>query len=467
MSRQIRCTAAAVGLLVCGTPAGALRAQATDRAAVVARVDSIVRNAVTPLAPGYSVAVVRGRDTVLWKGYGSANLELSVPASVNTVYRIGSITKQFTAAAVLQLVEQSKLHLDDPVARHLPNAPAHWQPVRVRHLLNHTSGIPSFTELGGRMRTAYLTGLSGDSMVGLVRGDSLMFAPGTGFFYNNTAYYLLGRIIERVSGKSYATYVTEHLTKPLGLSRTTYCSNRLILEGRASGYEPQDGALVNSRALDMDVPFSAGALCSTVGDLTTWTRALASGRVVRPDSYQQMTSPAALPSVYPMTWGYGVHVDTAGTHRVLGHSGGIYGFTGQLSHYPEDSLIVVVLANSSAAPTGRLAADIARSLLGVPRMPVATRTLPTTVEERASLVGRYLLAQVDGTRQEIAVVEQEGKLALRFPGQAPLILERQGEHVFALERDANARVWIERRGAQVTGLILDRGGRPLPARRLT
>jgi CubicO group peptidase (beta-lactamase class C family) len=348
MSRQIRCTAAAVGLLVCGTPAGALRAQATDRAAVVARADSIVRNAVTPLAPGYSVAVVRGRDTVLWKGYGSANLELSVPASVNTVYRIGSITKQFTAAAVLQLVEQSKLHLDDPVARHLPNAPAHWQPVRVRHLLNHTSGIPSFTELGGRMRTAYLTGLSGDSMVGLVRGDSLMFAPGTGFFYNNTAYYLLGRIIERVSGKSYATYVTEHLTKPLGLSRTTYCSNRLILEGRASGYEPQDGALVNSRALDMDVPFSAGALCSTVGDLTTWTRALASGRVVRPDSYQQMTSPAALPSVYPMTWGYGVHVDTAGTHCVLGHSGGIYGFTGQLSHYPEDSLIVVVLANSSA-----------------------------------------------------------------------------------------------------------------------
>ena len=217
----------------------------------------------------------------------------------------------------------------------------------------------------------------------------------------------------------------------------------------------------------MDVPYAAGALCSTAGDLVSWSRALASGRVVRPETYRRMITPAALPSAYPMTRGFGVNIDTAGTHPVLGHSGGITGFGGQLFHYPDDALFVVVLSNTASAPAGRVAADIGRALLNVPRQPPVTRELPTSAAERAAIVGRYQLAQFDGSRRDIAIVEHDGRLALNVtPGQEPLPLQRQEHGVFALARDPSTRIWVERRGTQVTGLVIERSGRPLPARRL-
>jgi D-alanyl-D-alanine carboxypeptidase len=259
-------------------------------AALRRTIDSLVNDALTegPVA-AMSVAVVRGHDTIVMKGYGLADVENDVRASERTVYRIGSITKQFTAAAVLQLVEQGRLSLDDSIGKHLPTVPAGWRRIPIRQLLNHTSGIPSYTSAGPRWATRMRLDLPHDTLIGIVANDSMDFAAGSQFRYNNTGYYLLGMLIERLTGRSYADVVRDQLAMPLGLRATLYCETRPLIKHRAQGYQVgSDDKLANADALSMTQPFSAGALCSTVGDLVAWQRALAAGRVVKPSSYTAM-----------------------------------------------------------------------------------------------------------------------------------------------------------------------------------
>jgi CubicO group peptidase (beta-lactamase class C family) len=436
-----------------------------NRGAVVARIDSIVNAALAAPFSGFSVAVVKGRDTLMMKGYGSANIELGVPATPATVYRIGSVTKQFTSSIIMQLVEQGKIGLEDPLSKYRPNVPAHWRAVTIHHLLNHTSGIPSYTDVGPRVRNVFVTGAPRDTLIALLYGDSLMFAPGTGFYYNNTGYYLLGMLIEQITGKSYAANVAD-LVKPLGLQRTMYCSTTPLIPGRASGYDRQGNALVNAAYVDMDVPYAAGSICSTAGDLVAWSQALASGKVVRPESYRTMTTPVKLPSVRPMTYGFGLTADTLGPRRVVAHGGNVNGFAAGLMFVPDDSLYVAVLSNTSSAPSSRIATDIARAVLSIPRVAVAPRDQPVQADERAAMLGRYSVTQPDGTKREASIVEQDGHLALSIPGQPAMVLQRQEGPVFTVRGQAGIQVFFEMSGGRVTGFILDRGSRPLPARRI-
>jgi hypothetical protein len=179
-----------------------------------------------------------------------------------------------------------------------------------------------------------------------------------------------------------------------------------------------------------------------------------------------MTSPVDLGSVRRMTYGYALTADTLGTHRVIEHGGNVNGFAAQLAHYPDDSLFIAVLSNTSSAPSSRIAADIARAVLGVPRVTVAERDEPVSAAERAALVGRYLLVQPDGSRREVAIVEQEGRLVLTQSGQPPAPLRRQDRNVFVTSGQPAMRVLFETSGNRATGFILDRGARPLPARRI-
>src|SRR4051794_8568683 len=183
-----------------------------------------------------SIAVIRGRDTLVMKGYGMADIENQVPATPRTVYRIGSVTKQFTSVAIMQLVEQGKLSLDDEVTKYVPNAPTHGRRVLVRHLLNHSSGIPSYTDVGGSFGRVMRQDLPKDSLIATVKDDSLQFEPGSHFYYNNTGYFLLGMIIERVTGKSYGGYLRDVLFAPNGLTSTVYCSVMPLIKHRAQGY---------------------------------------------------------------------------------------------------------------------------------------------------------------------------------------------------------------------------------------
>lgn len=446
------------GAVVCILPPTAPAQTRAQRARVVATIDSLATAFVAdgPVA-GVSVAVVKGRDTILMKGYGLADIENEVPASATTVYRIGSITKQFTSAAIMRLVDEGKLSLDDTLGKMLPSVAPAWQGVTLRRLLNHTSGIRSYTSIGRRWQSRWREDMLPDTIVGLVRGDTLDFKPGAQWRYNNTGYVLLGMIIERASGKPYATYLEDAFYKPLGLSQTYYCSQKPIIKHRAQGYDRAGRQLLNTEYLSMTQPFSAGALCSTVGDLVAWQRALVGGRIVRPTSYVAMTTPEALTDGKPITYGFGLGVGTLEKHRKVSHGGGINGFITDLVYYPDDTLHVVVLANTSPSNPGRLGDQIARVALGLPlRTPPAGVALAAA--ERARYVGNYTLTGPGGQKAPMRIFEQAGALLGQIASQPPTRLIALGNHAFVLQEDPDVRISFAVDGDRATKLTLAQPG---------
>lgn len=455
------------GALLLIVPLASASAQRPTRAALQKTVDSLVANALAegPVA-GMSVAVVRGRDTVVMKGYGFADVENDVRATPQTVYRIGSITKQFTAADVLQLVEQGKLSLDDSIGKHLSTLPAAWRAVTIRQLLNHTSGIPSYTNAGPRWATRMRLDLPHDTLVGIVANDSMDFPVGSKWRYNNTGYYLLGMLIERLTGHPYGDDLRERFFAPLGLKATIYCDTRPIIKHRAQGYAVDPNRkLVNADPLSMGQPFSAGSLCSTVGDLVAWQRALAAGRVVKPASYTAMITPegAALPSRY----GFGLGRDTVSGHQRVQHGGGINGFNSMLTYFPDDSLSIAVLGNTSGPFVDRVADNIARAALGLKMIspPPPARDLPTTAEQRARYVGTYRLALPNGQPLELRIYERDGKLLSQATGQPEFALRFQGNDSFAPSFDPAVRLNFGP-GSPVARVTLVQGGQSIVGERV-
>ena len=455
------------GALLLFVPLASASAQRPTRTALQKTVDSLVASALAegPVA-GMSVAVVRGRDTVVMKGYGFADVENDVRATPRTVYRIGSITKQFTAADVLRLVEEGKLSLDDSVGKHLPTLPAAWRGVTIRQLLNHTSGIPSYTSAGPRWATRMRLDLPHDTLIGIVANDSMDFAVGSRWRYNNTGYYLLGMLIERLTGRSYADDVRDRFFTPLGLQGTIYCDTRPIIKHRAQGYVVgPNRTLMNAEPLSMGQPFSAGSLCSTVGDLVVWQRALAAGRVVKPASYTAMITPegAAIASRY----GYGLGRDTLSGHLRVQHGGGINGFNSMLTYFPDDSLSVVVLGNTNGPLVDRVADNIARAALGLKMIspPPRPRDLPTTAEQRARYVGTYRLALPNGQPLELRIFERDGKLMSQATGQDEFALMFQGNDSFAPSFDPAVRLNFGS-GSPAARVTLVQGGQNIVGERI-
>lgn len=463
-SRLLSAVLTAAAATCAAAPTLAAQAPA-PRARVVATIDSL---AAAFLADGpvasVAVAVVKGRDTILAKGYGLADIENEVPATSKTVYRIGSITKQFTSAAIMRLVDDTKLSLDDTLGKMLPSVAPAWRGVTLRRLLNHTSGIRSYTGLGPRWQRRWREDMSPDTIVGLVRDDTLDFKPGAQWRYNNTGYVLLGMIIERASGKPYATFLEDEFYKPLGLSQTYYCSQKPIIKHRAQGYDRAGRQLVNTEYLSMTQPFSAGALCSTVGDLVAWQRALVGGRVVRPGSYTAMTTPEPLIDGKPLTYGYGLGVGALAKHRKVSHGGGINGFITDLAYYPDDTLHVVVLANTSPSNPGRLTDQIARVALGLPLLtPPAGVALAGA--ERARYVGSYSLTTPSGQKAPMRIYEQGPALLGQVAGQPPSRLVALGNHAFVLQDDPDVRVTFTVSGDRATKLTMAQPGLTMEATR--
>jgi D-alanyl-D-alanine carboxypeptidase len=349
-------TAALVSLAGC--------ARTSPRDTVEARVDALVAAYQRETyAPAVSVAVIRaGRDTLVYRGYGLADVENDVPATPETVYRIGSVTKQFTAAAVLRLAEQNRLSLDDPILRHLPTLPAAWSGIRIRHLLNHTAGIPNF-QIRWLHEGLSEEVLTPDSVIGLVRNEPLDFAPGTQWSYSNVGYTVLGMLLEKLSGEPYAYYLQSALLRPLGLASTRYCDLTSLIKHRAEGYELRDTSVVNAAHTSMTVPFAAGGLCSTVGDMAAWNHALVTGRVVSAASWARMTTPE--PAARAIGYGYGLGIGSLDGRRIIRHSGGIQGFRSENVYLPDDSLSVTVLTNISAPGPEELVDGIVRAALGI------------------------------------------------------------------------------------------------------
>ena len=254
-----------------------------------------------------------------------------MPATPHTVYRIGSITKQFTSASVMQLVESGQVELDESIGAYVPSLPARLHLVTVRQLLNHTSGIPSYTDVGPRWLKRIGEPMTPDTLVAFTTTDPFNFPPGTNWRYNNTGYVILGMLLEKVTGKPYAQYLDERLFKPLGLTHTTYCDNARIIPHRAQGYAKDGNGWRNAAFIDMSQPFSAGALCSTALDLAHWNQMLAVGRVVSAASYREMTTPTHLPDGHSEPFGFGLAMGPTVGRDSIFFGGAIDGFRSRVS----------------------------------------------------------------------------------------------------------------------------------------
>jgi len=304
------------------------------------RMEQIVQSYVSAKQFMGSVLVARGNDIVFDKGYGFADLEWDIPNSPTTKFRLGSITKQFTAASILLLEERGKLSVTDPVKKYMPDAPAAWDKITIFHLLTHTSGIPNFTSFPDyASKEPFPT--TPEQLVARFRDKPLDFEPGEKFSYSNSGYVLLGYLVEKISGETYAKFVQENIFTPLGLKDSGYDSNAAIIPHRAQGYSPGPGGLVNAGYIDMTTPLSAGGLYSTTEDLLRWEQGLFGGKVLSAASLAKMTTPNK------GDYAFGLAVHTSGGHKVIDHNGGIEGLNTVLKYFPEDKLTVIVLGNQN------------------------------------------------------------------------------------------------------------------------
>jgi D-alanyl-D-alanine carboxypeptidase len=312
--------------------------------------------------PGVSIGIVQNGKVIQAKGFGVANVELSVPATENTVYQLASVTKTFTAAAIIMLVQEGKLGLDDKVTARLHDLPPTWAGVTVRHLLNHTSGIKSYTsvrDFSKTMRKDYTQ----REIVNLVAKEPPEFAPGEKWSYNNTGYFLLGMLIEKITGKKYGEFLDERIFKPLSMTQSRVNDLHAVIPNRAQGYTWDGKELRNGEYVSPTQPFSAGMLVSTVDDLLKWDAALLTESLLKKSTLEQMWTPTRLSKGGESDYGFGWSVGKENGHRIVGHGGGIPGFSTQLSRYVDDNLTVIVLTNSDNGNAGALARGIAARLV--------------------------------------------------------------------------------------------------------
>lgn len=365
-----------------------------------------------------AVLVRHEGHTVFQGDYGRANFEHDVAITPKTRFRIGSITKPFTAAAILKLEGQGKLFLNDSICAYLESCPNEWRKVEIRHLLTHTSGVP---DLFGDVEEAPVeeTRTKIDEAVAAADDRSLTSPPGTRYAYNNFGYMLLGYVVEKASGQSWESYLGRMIFEPLGLSATSYDRVWEIVPHRAAGYIRRDGRLLNVEYEDHSA-FAVGGLLSTTTDLATFATELASGTLLTADQTKRTLTPAL--DGYGFGWVIAKHFG----HRVFWHNGEIGGFSSELSIYPDDALIVVVLSNVQNANPKGLACSIAAHMLGEePPLFSERRSQPLPIAELSAYAGTYTTE--DGDNRSITL--EEGRLLYR--GRHPLVPTANGIFYFA------------------------------------
>lgn len=305
-----------------------------------------------------SLLIAKNGDILHSKGYGLANRELDVSNTPQTIFRLGSIGKQFAATAVMQLQEQGKLDVKDPLTKYIPDYP-NGDIITLHHLLTHTSGIPNLTEFPEHRKTIMIPSPVEKTILRF-KDKPLEFTPGEKFKYCNSGYLLLGYVIEKVSGKTYEDYLEENIFHPLNMTHSGYDHHSTILKNRASGYHITKEGAFNAPYIDMSIPHAGGALYSTVEDLFLWDRALYTKKILTKASLDKMFTP------FKANYGYGWRIDSIYGHKRIHHGGSIFGFQAHIARYVDDNIFVVFLCNQRPVNARKIAEDLAAIVFGKP-----------------------------------------------------------------------------------------------------
>jgi CubicO group peptidase (beta-lactamase class C family) len=438
----------------------AVVAQGASEEQVKARLDQVANSFTANNAFMGTVLVADGDKMLLDKGYGKAVIEWDVPNVPEGKFRLGSLTKQFTATLVLVLQQDGKLNINDPVSKYLTDAPKAWEKITLANLLGHTSGIPNFTsfkEFGVWSASAR----TWEEEYAFFRDKPLDFEPGSKFQYSNSNYEVLGGVIEKVSGKKYGDLLRERIFDPLGMKDSGLDADDLILPKRAEGYMPTPGGPKLARSESMTVPWSAGSIYSTTGDLLKWERGLFGEKILSADSLKAMTTPGK------GDYGLGVMIVNRDGIRIVEHGGGIEGFNTFLLYVPERRICVAVLSNINGAAPEQMSGQLLDVVLGKPVILASERkAVPITPDELKKFLGVYDLAP---TFSLTIAAGSDGGLTVQGTGQPAIPM------IYLGVKDQHPRFFITAVGAEIefvpdasgtiSSLVLHQNGHDMPAKK--
>ncbi|WP_447731630.1 serine hydrolase [Rhodanobacter soli] len=453
-------------------PHASARAESPATKAGVARyTEHMMAEFYRPDAPGAAVLVARG-DEVLYSGArGLADVRTGTPLTADSVFRIGSISKQFAAAGLLKLVEAGKLSLDDPLSKYVSDFP-NGEHITVLELLNHTSGVKDYTHIAAWRGGPIEKDVSTAQLIATFKDAKPDFAPGEDWAYDNSGYALVGAVIEAVSGQSWHAYLRSALFEPLGLTHTGYGADPQFAAQQVHGYSLEDGKVVPAKVISMTIPNAAGALVSTVGDLLKWNRALHEGRVLKSETYTRMITPAG--KAIEAKYGLGIELATVQGRPMLDHSGGIFGFESMLEYVPGPDISVVVLQNNDSNDDDKgpdmIARKLAAAALGEPYPESTAIAVGATTLKRFEGVYRIddhnarVLRVVDG---KLTAQRSGGQRNILLPIAADEFLYSNGLDRFTVQRDAAGMVTGMRFFAdgEPPGVLVARTREPLPSER--
>lgn len=445
---KLRKTFVFAAALMLGALPAAVSGQAGPAAAadeaLAKKIDAVMSEIYKPGQPGAAVIVRKNGETVFRKGYGLADLELGVPVEPDMVFRLGSVTKQFTAVSILLLAQEGKLGLQDEITKLLPDYPTQGRKITVEHLLTHTSGIQSYTDLAEWL-PLWRKDFTLKELIDLFKDKPMQFEPGESWAYNNSGYILLGAIIEKVSGKTYEGFIEANIFKPLGMKQSYYGSAERVIPRRISGYQTGKGGFVNAPYLSMTQPYAAGSLLSTVDDLALWSDAVFSGRLVRKEWLDKAFTPYRLKNGESSGYGYGWFIADFSGRRSIEHGGGINGFTSYAMTFPEDGLFLSILTNSAIegrAPEPR-AVKIARLALGLGEP--ERKAVALAAPELDAVAGVYMNERkqeyyFSREGQKLFAQRQGGSKNELYPASPSEFFLKDNPARFAFTKDASGRV---------------------------
>ena len=414
-----------------------------------------------------SLLIARDGKVVVSKGYGMSNFELAVPNTPQTKFRIGSITKAFTAMGIMLLQQQGKLSVQDSICKYVPECPAAWQQITLHHLLSHTSGLAKHDKADDYLKTAMMP-MSVMQLIDSFKNKPADFKPGEKFDYNNNGYILLGSVIEKSSGQSYEAFLRDNIFVPLGMANSGYDQHERIIKNRAAGYvRPDDssgGTLMNAVYIDQSQSFSAGALYSTTEDLLRLDQALNAGKLLSPKTQEAMFTPVFGEYGSAPTYGYGWYINRQFNRRAVSHPGGVPGFTSILTRFPDDRVVIILLGNVENSQVIRASRDLAAIIFGekyeIPRERISVKI---DAKVLAAYVGEY----EDRPGRITSILIENETLILKLSGQPvglPLLAESETQFFHPVQ-DVQI-VFVKNANGEVVELTLRLNGREFHGKKI-
>jgi CubicO group peptidase (beta-lactamase class C family) len=402
---------------------------ATAQSPLYIEIDKLMKPYMNPAEPGGVVLVAKKGEVLYEKAFGLANVELNVPNTDSSVFYIGSNTKQFTATAILQLAEKGKLKLDDSIGKYIANCPYPVSSIRIEQFLSHTSGMGSKNETPA-YRAIDRKGMTPLQLVNYFTTLPIDFPAGTKWQYNNANFYVLGYLVEKLSGMSYADYITSTIFKPAGMSRSYMDKEAAIVPNRTSGYLNFRLGVQNTRITTVESLYSSGGIQSTASDMLKWNRALNNGTLLKPESLKRLYTPQTLLTGQQTKYGMGFHLQEVKGSVAYRHGGLVEGFTSETLYLPGEDVYVVILLNeeTSKIPIVPLARILAGIAIGKPYIYTEQPIDPKSVEK---YVGVYERMQ----GEVINIQVYDGKLTFQRPMGAPYDLTYAGNDEFFLPKD--------------------------------